>query len=129
MKDLDSFDHRPDPAIGRLLREHLAPQDDAEFVTRMQAAARRAGLGGRAAWPWRGLARWDVPDRWFRPGIAAAAAILVGALIGVGIVERGSRQVWLAESLRPAEAPAELFAAEQKRPDPQLLLTRLLEAP
>ena len=128
MKDLDSFDHRPDPAIGRLLREHLVPQDDAEFVTRMQAAARHAGLGSRAARPWRGVAGWDVPDRWFRPGIAAAAAILVGALIGVGIVERGSRQMWLAESLRPAEAPAELFAADQ-RPDPQLLLRRLLEAP
>jgi hypothetical protein len=125
MKDFDSFDHRPDPAIGRLLREHLVPQDDAEFLTRMQAAARHAGLGRRSAWPWRAR---DVPDGWFRPGIAAAAAILVGALLGVGIVERGSRQVWLAESLRPAEAPAELFAADQ-RPDPQLLLTRLLEAP
>jgi hypothetical protein len=128
MKDLDSFDHRQDPAIGRLLREHLGSEDEAEFVARMQVAARQAGLGRRGAWPWRGLTGWDLPDGWFRPGIAAAAAILVGALVGVGIVERGSRQVWLAEALRPAEAPAELFAADQ-RPDPQLLLTRLLEAP
>ncbi len=126
MKDFDSFDHRQDPVIGRLLREHLLPQDDAEFLTRMQAAARHAGLGRRSVWPWRG---WDdVPDGWFRPGIAAAAAILIGAVVGARIVEGGSRQVWLAESLRPAEAPAELFAADQ-RPDPQLLLTHLLEAP
>ena len=41
MKDFDSFDHRPDPALGRLLREHLVPGDHEEFVVRMRAAARR----------------------------------------------------------------------------------------
>lgn len=127
MKDFDSFDHRPDPTIGRLLREHLASTDDADFILRVRAAAREAGIGRRDLRPWLGRFGWDVPDDWFRPGIAAAAAILVGALLGVGIVERAARPVWLAESLRPEGAPAEFFA--DQRPDPELLLTRLLEAP
>ena len=122
MKDFDSFDHRPDPALGRLLREHLVPGDHGEFVARMRAAARRDGLGRRAARP----AALDLPDGWFRPGIAAAAAVLVGALVGVGVVGGGSQQTWLADALRPAEAPAELFAADAHF-DPQLLLTPLLE--
>ena len=126
MKDFDSFDHRPDPALGRLLREHLVPGDHEEFVTRMQAAARHEGLGRRAARPWLDPAALDVPDGWFRPGIAAAAAVLVGALVGVGVVNGGSKQTWLADALRPAEAPAELFAAGAHF-EPQLLLTPLLE--
>lgn len=126
MKDFDSFDHRPDPALGRLLREHLVPGDHEEFVVRMRAAARREGLGRRAARPWLGPAAWDLPDGWFRPAIAAAAAVLVGALVGVGVVDGGSQQTWLADALRPAEAPAELFAADAHF-DPQLLLTPLLE--
>jgi len=126
MKDFDSFDHRPDPALGRLLREHLVPADHEEFVARMRAAARSEGLGRRAARPWLGPAALDLPDGWFRPGIAAAAAVLVGALVGVGVVDGGSKQTWLADALRPAEAPAELFAAGAHF-DPQLLLTPLLE--
>lgn len=122
MKDFDSFDHRPDPALGRLLREHLVPGDHEEFVARMRAAARREGLGRRVARP----AALDLPDGWFRPGIAAAAAVLVGALVGVGVVDGGSQQTWLADALRPAEAPAELFAADAHF-EPQLLLTPLLE--
>lgn len=126
MKDFDSFDHRPDPVLGRLLREHLVPGDHEEFVARMRAAARREGLGRPAGRRWVGPPALDVPDGWFRPGIAAAAAVLVGALVGAGVVDGGSRQTALAEALRPAEAPAELFAADAHF-DPQLLLTPLLE--
>ena len=126
MKDFDSFDHRPDPVLGRLLREHLVPGDREEFVARMRAAARREGLGRPAGRRWFGPPALDVPDGWFRPGIAAAAAVLVGALVGAGVVDGGSRQTALAEALRPAEAPAELFAADAHF-DPQLLLTPLLE--
>jgi hypothetical protein len=126
MKDFDSFDHRPDPALGRLLREHLVPGGHEEFVARMRAAARREGLGRPAARRWFGPAALELPDGWFRPGIAAAAAVLVGALVGAGVVEGGSKETWLADALRPAEAPAELFAADAHF-DPQLLLTPLLE--
>ena len=41
----DSFDYRPDPVIGRLLREHLASDGDAAFVARVREAAR--AMGGR----------------------------------------------------------------------------------
>jgi hypothetical protein len=126
MKDFDSFDHRPDPALGRLLREHLVPDDHEEFVVRMRAAARGEGLGRGAGRPRVGPAAWELPDGWFRPAIAAAAAVLVGALVGVGVVDGRSKETWLAEALRPAEAPAELFAADAHF-DARLLLTPLLE--
>lgn len=127
MKDFDSFDHRPDPAPGRLLREHLVPGDDHDFVVRMQAAARQAGLGRQVMPAWRTRTDWGVPDGWFRPGIAAAAAVLICALAGAQIVERRSGTASLAEAFRPTEAPSELFSADAQL-DPQLLLSPLLEA-
>jgi hypothetical protein len=127
MKDFDSFDHRPDPALGRLLREHLVQGDDHDFVVRMQAAARQAGLGRQPMPVWRIRTDWSVPDGWFRPGLAAAAAVLLCALVGAQVVERGSGAASLAEAFRPAEAPSELFSADAQL-DPQLLLSPLLEA-
>jgi hypothetical protein len=118
----DSFDHRPDPVIGRLLREHLRTDDDAVFVARVLQAARSAG---RSQGPASG--EWDLLAGWFKPGIAAAAALLVAALVGVGVGERSSMPTSLAEALGPAEAPAELLAADA-HPDPQVLLSPLLEA-
>jgi hypothetical protein len=126
MKDFDLFDHRPDPTIGRLLREHLLQHDADEFAARMLAAAREAGLG-RSAGRRRGLTDWSVPDGWFRPGIAAAAAVLVGALVGAQVVEHRGGATSFADAVRPAEAPSELFAAEGGV-DPQLLISPLLEA-
>lgn len=127
MKDFDSFDYRPDPALGRLLREHLVQGDDHDFVVRMQAAARQAGLGRQPMPVWRTRAEWSVPDGWFRPGIAVAAALLFCALVGARVVEHRSGTASLAEALRPAEAPSELFSADAQL-DPQLLLSPLLEA-
>jgi hypothetical protein len=126
MKTLDWFDHRPDPLLGQLLREELAPGDHDEFVARVRAAARREGLDRRTGRRWVGPAPWDLPDGWFRPGIAAAAAVLVGALVSSGVVESRARQAWLDDALRPAEAPAELFVADAHL-DARLLLTPLLE--
>jgi hypothetical protein len=116
----DSFDHRPDPTIGQLLREHLSAGDDAAFVARVRHAAHRARPGGRPA------GEWDLLAGWFRPGIAAAAAVLVAALVGVRMGDGGSSSVSLAEALGPVEAPAELLAANGQ-PDPQVLLSPLLE--
>ena len=118
----DSFDHRPDPTIGRLLREHLRTDDDAAFVARVRQAARSAGRSQRPA-----SGEWDLLAGWFKPGIAAAAAVLVAALVGVGVGEGTSALVSLAETLGPAEAPTELLAADAQ-PDPQVLLSPLLEA-
>ncbi len=119
----DSFDSRPDPTIGRLLRDHLSGKDHDAFVARVRDAARQGRPGSPG-----GLPEWELLARWFRPGIAAAAAILVGALVGISQGERGGSIVSLAEALGPAEAPAELLAADTQ-PDPQVLLARILEAP
>jgi hypothetical protein len=116
----DSFDHRPDPIIGRLLRDHLEVEGHDAFVVRMKAAARRERRSGRAV----SVRVWDLLAGWFRPGMAAAVAILLGALISVGLGEPASA-VRFAEALGPTEAPAELLAAEV--PDPQVLLSPLLE--
>jgi hypothetical protein len=122
MMTQDSFDHRPDPTIRRLLRDHLSVQDHDAFVVRMLEAARRSRRGSQPA-------VWELLARWHRPGVAAAAAaILAGALVGVGASERGSSIVSLAEALGPAEAPAELLAADTP-PDPQVLLSLMPEAP
>ena len=118
----DSFDHRPDATIGRLLRDHLNPDDDGTaFVARVRTALR---LGRDAERVGRAVA-WDFLAGWFRPGMAAAAAILVGALVGVGVGDASS-PISLAEALGPAEAPAELLARDVQ-PDPQVLLSAMLE--
>ncbi|HTK42162.1 MAG TPA: hypothetical protein VL287_11290 [Gemmatimonadales bacterium] len=116
----DPFDHRPDATIGGLLRDHLRVDDHEAFVVRMKAAARRGLRGARTA----SVREWDLLAGWFRPGMAAAVAILLGALLGVGRGERHSG-VQFAEALGPTEAPAEFLAAEV--PDPQVLLSPLLE--
>jgi hypothetical protein len=120
----DSFDYRPDPTIGRLLRDHLGVDDHDAFVARVRDAARQGGRPGRPG----SLPEWELLARWFRPGIAAAAAILVGALVGISQGERRGSIVSLAVALGPAEAPAELLAVDA-RPDPQVLLSRILEGP
>jgi hypothetical protein len=116
----DSFDHRPDPTIGGLLRDHLGVEDHEAFVVRMKVAARRGRRPARPA----SMREWDLLAGWFRPGMAAAVAILVGALIGVRLGEP-AWAVSFSQALGPAEAPAELLAAEV--PDPQVLLSPLLE--
>jgi len=118
----DSFDHRPDALIGRMLRDHLNPEDDGSaFVARVREAVRRGRESAGAA----RVVACDLLARWFRPGIAAAAAILVGALLG-GRVWEPSSPMSLTEALGPSEAPAELLAADAQ-PDPQVLLSPMLE--
>ncbi len=57
----DSFDYRPDPTIGRLLRDHLGVEDHDAFVTRVRDAARQGGLRGRPG----SLPEWELLARWF----------------------------------------------------------------
>ena len=118
----DSFDHRPDPVIGRLLREHLRAGDEAAFVARMRQALR---AGDQPRGPSNGEV--DLLAGWFKPGIAAAAAVLVAALVGAGVGDAVSTPASLAETLGPPEAPTELLATDAQ-PDPQVLLSPLLEA-
>jgi hypothetical protein len=64
MSEVNPFDAARDPALGRLLREHLEAADPAGFMARMRSAARNRPLDSR-----------DVLARWLYPGIAAAVAV------------------------------------------------------
>lgn len=117
----ESFDHQPDPVIGGLLREHLSAHDDAAFALRMRRVARGEQERLAASSP-----EWDQLARWLRPGLAAAAAVLAAALVGVGLSEGVAAPMSLTEALGPAEAPVELLSSGPQ-PDPQVLLASLLE--
>lgn len=96
----DAFDLRPDPELGHLLREHLGGANPAAFGARLRAA-----VAASAESP------WDVLAGWVRPGLAAAAALLLAlALLGrtLAAPERvaSAGDGDLAEALVLAEAPS-----------------------
>jgi hypothetical protein len=69
----ETFDNRPDPVLGAMLRRHLGgDQDNLEFAARVLANLPSPG----------GL--WEVLARWSRPGIAAL--VLISALMGYWLV-------------------------------------------
>lgn len=67
------FDHRPDAELGEALREALTQRDEALFVRRVLAA--RDAMFGEVDLPW-----WSVLTAWARPGLVAAAGLLLAAL-------------------------------------------------
>jgi hypothetical protein len=78
MKDLQPFDHRPDPLLGDALRRALDPRDgedgNSAFVARV--LARAADVRAPS---------WDhVLARWARAGVAAAILVAVAAGYFVG---------------------------------------------
>ena len=77
MKTVSPFDHRPDQKLGKALRELLTPADHRAFVSQVVASARREFE--RAASP----SLWDVLGAWMRPGLAAAAVLVLATLAGL----------------------------------------------
>jgi hypothetical protein len=75
----NSFDSRPDEALGRLLRESLEPAHHAAFVGRIGARIRAEARD----------TAWDILAGWARPGMAAAAAAAMALAL------------WLAQSRAP----------------------------
>jgi len=74
MKDPLSFDHRPDLALGKALREALDPGDAQAFTARVVALAEQVRLPS-----------WDaVLARWARTGVAAALVVALAAGYFVG---------------------------------------------
>jgi hypothetical protein len=102
MKNEPSFDHRPDPKLGGVLRAALEPQGDhAAFVARVMAQYERAL--DRATIP-----ALDILASWSRPGIAVAAAALVaGFLFGRSILTpaRAPAPASIEAAMAPAEGP------------------------
>ena len=98
MKDSLPFDHRPDPVLGRALRQALDPGDAAAFVARVLARAERIHAGS-----------WDaVLARWARAGVAAAVVIAVAAgyLVGRGSATAAPRLLSVPDALLAPATPA-----------------------
>ena len=103
----DPFDATRDAALGRLLRDHLDAGDEAAFAARVRAAV----LAERTT---RSDTSWEVLARWARPGLAAAAAIVIG--LGLWIATQSAGDVaTLADAVQPVGAPTRLLAGGQGR--------------
>ncbi len=115
-----AFDHRPLRDLGGALREFLQPLDDQEFVDRVMAAAR---VGDRSLFRGDG---WEVLSGWVRPGLAAAAAIIVLAMaVSISIGTRGPVYVVTIDDALQAPtaltAPS-LLVASPNPPDVDIVL-------
>ena len=124
MNRISLFDHRPDPVLGRALREALSSHHDAEFVKRVMAAARIAAGPATETWS-------DVLSRWAVPGVAAAMLIATVATISMG-GPRGETEAAagaLEDTLRRSgEAVAPLvFLASNRPPNLDAVLANGLE--
>jgi hypothetical protein len=123
MKDLQSFDHRPDPELGAALKAALDPPGDpSAFVARVMAQYDHARQ--RASIP-----TVEILASWFRPGIAAAAAALVlGFLVGRMVLQPTSATESIDAAMAPAEGPglAALVTAADP-PDASVVFASLVE--
>jgi hypothetical protein len=110
MSQINPFDPERDPALGALLRDVLAVQDEAGFMARVRASVALT----------RQERAFDVLARWLRPNIAAAAAIvLLGAALWwyEGAAARAGGTATVAELLVADSVPGR-----------EVLLAGLLEA-
>lgn len=93
------FEATPDDALGGLLREHFAATGHAAFAARVRAAI--------AAEP---ATSWDVLARWARPGVAAAAGILLALTLLFGLARPAPSDTTLADAATAAGVPSVLLA-------------------
>ena len=120
MKDLQSFDHRPDPELGAALRAALETGDQSAFVARVMAQYESALERGT-------IPTLDVLASWFRPGIAAAAAALVaGFLLGRTVLAPAPASIDAAMASAEGPGLAALVTA-QDPPDASVVFTSLVE--
>lgn len=123
MKDLQPFDHRPDPELGAALRAALDPRGDpSAFVARVMAQYDTALE--RATVP-----ALDILASWFRPGmVAAAAALVLGVVFGRMVLAPDAATESMDAAMAPAEGPG--FAAlvtSQDPPDASVVFASLVE--
>jgi hypothetical protein len=109
---VNPFGHERDTQLGELLRAHLEPGDQGGFVRAVMVQVRSADSS------------WEVLSRWARPGIAAAAAFLLGVSMWFALNQPVDDPT-LADAMRPSDAPASLLSADQ--PDNELVLQVVLE--
>ena len=99
---------QPDPQLGHLLREHLEAPHPGAFVARVRARLARQ----------QPASAWDILGAWLRPGLLAAAVMLlaVGFLLGRLLPAAGGTST-LEEALRPAGGVAQLIGSTPPSPD------------
>lgn len=102
MTEHDPFDATPDVALGRLLREHLDAGEDAPFLARLRSAV----AAERAT-------SWDVLAEWARPGLVAAATIVIGLSLWLS-AQRNADMPTLADAIQPSGAPTRILAGAQE---------------
>ena len=113
------FDHRPLRDLGAALLAALQPVDNQDFVDRVMAAAR---VGDRSLFRGDG---WEVLSAWARPGLAAAAAIVVlGVAIAISVGEPNSDVVTLDDALQAnvTQSATSLLVAAPNPPDVDIVL-------
>jgi hypothetical protein len=106
------FDHERDAKLGDILRNHLEPGDHAGFVRSVMLQVRSVDSS------------WEVLSRWARPGIAAAAAFLLGVTMWFALNQQADDPT-LVDAMRPGNAPASFLSAAE--PDNELMLQVVLE--
>ena len=114
------FDHKPLRDLGAALREVLQPVDNQEFVDRVMAAAR---VGDRSLFRGDG---WEVLSAWARPGLAAAAAVVVLA-VAISLTIGGSsavEEVTIDDALQTTapQSATSLLVAAPNPPDVDIVL-------
>ena len=125
MKNPESFDHRPDPELGKALHAALERADNPAFVARVMANYDRALEQAT-------VATWEVLASWFRPGVAAAIVALVAGFLFGRVVLRGGDTASIDMAMAPAEGPggpglAALVTAADP-PDASVVFTSLVES-
>jgi hypothetical protein len=127
MTDNDTFDHRPDPELGKALRAALDPgADQAAFVARVMA-------GYDVALERATVPTWEVLASWSRRGVSAAlvAAAVVGFLLGRTVFQPSNGDdtpATIEAAMAPSEGPGltALMTADGP-PDASIVLTSLVE--
>jgi hypothetical protein len=107
------IDQQRDPVLGHLLREYLDPPDPLAFRWRVMRAVRQD----------QSSSSWDILSQWLRPGLAAAALLLVGMIFWFSRVSAPLDTLSLDEALRPSSEVAGLLSGPQpSSPDAMLAI-------
>ena len=117
------FDHRPLWDLGKALREVLEAGDNRAFVARVMAEVRTLDIR-RLRGDW-----WEVLGAWARPGLVAAAALVVlavGSTFATAPTGFVVQQPTAEEAIR-AETEASVLTEAADQPDVGFILAAFPE--
>lgn len=106
------FNHQPDPELGQVLREALAPTDPVAFTNRVLAGFDEAQR--------RGLPFFDILAGWARIGVVAAVAVAIASMWLHRPAHLMESRATIDDVLAEEPVPAALAASPV--PDPNTVL-------